>query len=190
MSSSNDVNGYEQFLVHHEAQLRASDVPDHLFKAISHKLNHQIFDAGEFFQLLLIDYGDEDRGEKEPAFAVATLKDIKAEDPNAVFLIDHALTFKADILRKQLVENPSIISRLSLMIGLPTSDDVEKVMENIWRFSNFYSINAHGEISSPIYHEYLLTLLNFRCHCRIFTASLVCHGRSGIGNSTQRRSQL
>lgn len=153
MSALNDVNVYEQFLVYHEAQLRASGVPEHLFKAISHKLNHQIFDAGEFFQLLLIDYGEEDRGEKEPAFAVATLKDIKADDPNAIFLIDHALTFKADILRKQLVENPSIVNRLSIMMGLPTNDDVEKVMENIWRFSNFYSINAQGNISLKFYYE-------------------------------------
>lgn len=101
--------------------------------------------SGEFFQLLLIDYGEEERDEKDPVFAVVSLKEIKADDPNAVFLIDHALTFKTDILRKQLVDNPSIVNRLSIMMGLSDNDDVEKVMENIWRFSNFYSINAQGK---------------------------------------------
>lgn len=147
MSATNNVDVYEQFLGYHESQLRASGVPEHLFKSISNKLNNQIFDAGEFFQLLLLDYGDDEREEKDPVFTVATLKDIKADDPNAVFLIDHALTFKADILRKQLVDNPSIVNRLSIMMGLSDNDDLEKVMDAIWRFSNFYSINAQGEIS-------------------------------------------
>lgn len=145
MSATNNINVYEQFLVYHEPQLRASGVPEHLFKSISQKLNNQIFDAGEFFQLLLLDYGDEDRSEKDPVFTVVALKDIKADDPNAVFLIDHALTFKADILRKQLTDNPSIVNRLSIMMGLPDNDDLEKVISNIWRFSNFYSINAQGD---------------------------------------------
>lgn len=70
---------------------------------------------------------------------------MQATDPNAVFLIDHALTFKSDILRKQLIDNPSILNRLSIMMGISVSDDVEKVMASIWRFSNFYSINAQGE---------------------------------------------
>lgn len=151
MSAINNVDIYEKFLAFHETQLRASGVPEHLFKSISHKLNNQIFDAGEFFQLLLLDYGDDDRSEKDPVFTVVALKDIKAADPNAVFLIDHAVTFKVDILRKQLSDNPSIVNRLSIMMGLSDNDDLEKVMENIWRFSNFYSINAQGEISSRFF---------------------------------------
>lgn len=145
MSESNDTGVYENFLALHESQLRASGVPERFWKSLNTKLNHQIFDAGEAFQLLLLDYGDEERGEKSPVFTVVTIKDIKADDQNAVFLIDHALTFKTDILRKQLTDNPSIVNRLSIMMGLPENDDIEKVMDNIWRFSNFYSINAHGE---------------------------------------------
>jgi tubulin--tyrosine ligase-like protein 12 len=145
MSDSNDAGVYESFLALHEAQLRASGVPERFFKSLNSKLTNQVFDAGEFFQLLLLDYGEEERDEKDPIFTVVTLKDIKAEDSNAIFLIDHALTFKTDILRKQLTENPALLNRLSIMMGLSINDDVEKVMTNIWRFSNFYSINAQGE---------------------------------------------
>lgn len=42
MSSENDVGVYEEFLKLHESQLRASGVPEHLFKAIGHKLNNQV----------------------------------------------------------------------------------------------------------------------------------------------------
>lgn len=104
---------------------------------------------------MLIDYGEDERDESDPVFAVVSLKDINADDPESVFLIDHALTFKSDILRKQLVDSPSIVNRLSIMMGLPNNDDVEKVMENIWRFSNFYSINAQGatvEDSLPLWY--------------------------------------
>lgn len=145
MSQNNDSGVYESFLDLHESQLQASGVPERYWKSLNTKLNFQVFDAGEFFQLLLLDYGEEDRGEKDPVFTVVTLKDLKADDPNAIFLIDHALTFKTDILRKQLTENVSLLNRLSIMMGLPVNNDVEKVMDNIWRFSNFYSINAQGD---------------------------------------------
>lgn len=144
MSQVNDAVVYENFMAFHELQLRASGVPDHLFKSVCSKLSYQVFDAGEFFQLLLLDYGDDEKDDKDPVFTVVAIKDIKADDPNAVFLIDHSLTFKSDILRKQLMDSPSIVNRLSIMMGLSVNDDVEKVMENIWRFSNFYSINAQG----------------------------------------------
>lgn len=37
---------YELFNRLHENQLRASGVPEHLYKALSLKLSNQIFDAG------------------------------------------------------------------------------------------------------------------------------------------------
>lgn len=133
------------FLKQHEGQLRASGVPEHLFKAIAVKLENGIFDAGEFFQLLLIEYDEGERDDKDPVFAVQALKDIKASDENAVFLIDHALTFKADGLRKQLEETPSMVNRLGIMMGLDDENkNLDTVMQHIWRYSNFYTINAQG----------------------------------------------
>lgn len=117
-------------------------VPKNYIQYYNIKFNRDPQITGEYFQLSLIDYGDVGRDEKDPVFTIVALKEIKADDPNAIFLVDHALTFKSDILRKQLVENPSIVNRLSIMMGLPTNDDVETVMQNIWRFSNFYSING------------------------------------------------
>ncbi|CRK89274.1 CLUMA_CG003033, isoform A [Clunio marinus] len=155
VSQVNSVDIYENFLLFHGAQLRASGVPEHYFKSICNKLKNQIFDAGEYFQLLLLDYGDEERGEKDPVFTVMSLQDIKTDDPNAIFLIDHALTFKSDILRRQLLENPEIAKRLSIMMGLSADDNVDSIVANIWRFCNFYSINSQGasvEDSLPLWY--------------------------------------
>jgi tubulin--tyrosine ligase-like protein 12 len=175
MSENNDAGVYENFIALHEMQLRASGVPEQFWKSLNTKLSNQIFDAGEFFQLLLLDYGDEERGEKDAVFTVVTLKNIKAADPNAIFLIDHALTYKTDILRTQLTENPSLLNRLSIMMGLPVNDDIEKVMDNIWRFNNFYSINAQGKNE----HLKIIALFNltlYRCNCRRFLTFVVRYG--------------
>lgn len=147
MTESENNDNYQQFITFHGPQLRASGVPEKFWNSLNSKLNNQIFDAGEFFQLLLLDYEDEGgRGEKDPVFTVVSLDNISSDDPNAIFLIDHALTYKTDILRQQLVENPSILNRLSIMMGLAVNNDVDKVIENIWRFCNFYSINSQGEL--------------------------------------------
>lgn len=81
------------------------------------------------------------------------LTDIKADNENAIFLVDHQLTFKTDTLRKQLLESPAVVNRLSMMMGLPSNDDVDRVVDNIWRYSNFYSLNAEQiEDSLPLWY--------------------------------------
>lgn len=146
MSDRSDQEIYDSFVQVHALQLKASGVPEHFYKSLCRKVYGQIFDSGAFFQLLMLEYGDEDeRGSKDPVFTVVAITDIRKDDENAIFLVDHALTFKQDVLRKQLVENSSIVKRLSIMMGLPEdNNDVETIMNNIWRYSNFYSINAQG----------------------------------------------
>ena len=97
--------------------------------------------------MLLLDYGDEVRGENDPVFTVMSLQDIKTDDPSCIFLLDHQITYRQDSIRKELTENPQIVSRLSAMMGLPEKDDIDKVLENIWKYCNFYSINAQGQIN-------------------------------------------
>lgn len=95
--------------------------------------------------MLLLDYGDEGRSDKDPVFTVVSTQDIKTDDPSCIFLIDHQITFKLDSIRKDLDENPSIVHRLSAMMGLPENNDVDKVLEHVWKYCNFYTINAQGE---------------------------------------------
>jgi hypothetical protein len=72
-------------------------VPELFFKSLASKINNQVFDGGEYFQLLLLDYEDAGRDEKDPAFTVIAMQNVSVDDPNAIFLIDHALTFNSDV---------------------------------------------------------------------------------------------
>lgn len=181
----------DAFLKQHENQLRASGVPEHLFRAIAVKLENGIFDAGEFFQLLLIEYDEGERDDQDPVFAVQALKEIKATDGNAVFLIDHALTFKADKLREQLEEAPSMINRLGIMMGLDDENkNLETVMQHIWRYSNFYTINAQGRLAEDRSDCLSINQILCRRNRRGFPATVVRHGRARIWNNSQRRTQL
>lgn len=91
-----------------------------------------------------MDYGDDERGEKDPVFTVIALQDIKLENQNCIFLIDHQLSYKLDSLKKDISENPAIVKRLCAMMGLSTNDDIDGVLRNIWKFCSFYSLNAQG----------------------------------------------
>lgn len=95
----------------------------------------------------MIDYGDVERSPEDPLWTLAVNKEsgIKYEDPNEIYLIDHALTYKADNLRTILVDNPLLLNRLSIMMGI-TYENMDKtaliksVMEQIWRFCNTYNV--------------------------------------------------
>lgn len=104
MATQNGIpSNYELFLQLHEAQLRASDVPAHLWVNLCHKLTNQVFDAGEKLNLVLVDYDGEARPESAPVWMLmAGEGGIQLNNVNAVFLVDHAWTYKVDVARQHL----------------------------------------------------------------------------------------
>lgn len=144
MQNNFDLNTFESFKIIHENQLKTSGVPQHYYKTIFEKIHSQNFDSGEYFELLLLDYGDEERSEKDPVFTAVAIKEIKVEDPNCVFLLDHQITFKLENIRKDLQDNPLVVKRLCCMFGLIDNDDIEGVLKNMWKYCNFYSVNVQG----------------------------------------------
>ncbi|CAO1440765.1 unnamed protein product [Diamesa hyperborea] len=157
----NHVDHYEYFLTYHQPQLVASGVPEIFWKSLCNKLTNQIFDAGNYFKLLLVEY-EEDEEEGNPMWSVSNDKEdgIKADDPDAIFLIDHALTYKSSMLRTMLMDTPNLVKRLGMMFGFSArelSSDValDKVLVDIWKYCNHYSINAQGasvEDSLPMWY--------------------------------------
>lgn len=146
----NHVNAYDYFIAYHQPQLVASGVPEIFWKSLSNKLANQIFDAGNYFKLLLVEY-EEDEEEGNPMWSVSNDKEdgIKADDPDAIFLIDHALTFKSSMLRSMLIDTPNLVKRLGMMFGfsareLSSNLALDKVLVDIWKYCSHYSINAQG----------------------------------------------
>lgn len=122
---------------------------------------------GLAFQLLRVEYGDEEEGqsssEADPVFAVATTKPISLDDSNAIFLIDHAWTFRLDMARKQLTTIPGLLDRMCGIMGVGTESTVvvtqdmklERVLDAMWRYVQTYSVNARGlevENRMPIWY--------------------------------------
>ncbi|XP_055549385.1 tubulin--tyrosine ligase-like protein 12 [Wyeomyia smithii] len=157
-----DQDEYETFLAIHKPQLEASGVPGHLWPELFYKLKHQVFDAGESFTLLYVDYDDNQRSEEDPIWTVAVTKEggIRADSPAEIYLVDHAWTFRSDNARQLLNEHPSLVNRLAVMMGIdqqdvPSSVIISNILNDIWKWCCMNSLNAEGlsvENKMPIWY--------------------------------------
>ncbi|XP_067632843.1 uncharacterized protein [Eurosta solidaginis] len=170
------INLFTKFVAQHKPQLESSGIPQHFWQSLQRKLAKETFDAGISLQLLLIDYdGDEENGqasvdvtdtfavtvaeEPRPTFAlsVASTSGMKANDPNAIFLIDHAWTFRMNIARQQLTRYEQLTDRMCAIMGIDIEDDdrVDKVLRKMWRYCHSYTISTNSlsdEDRQPIWY--------------------------------------
>lgn len=149
------VAKFQQFVHFHGNQLKSSGVPEHLWHTLSRKLESQTFDAGNTFQLLLIDYGDDERRPEEPLFTVAVTKEdgIKASSESEIYMIDHAWTYRLHNARNQLQEIPALLYRLSNMMGCSHLEDeeaIDYIMDSMWRYNQMYAISSANDTEIPI----------------------------------------
>ncbi|KAI6204143.1 hypothetical protein M3Y94_00637900 [Aphelenchoides besseyi] len=116
MSSSEFT--YEQFLDVHEPQLLASAVPERFWPSLFRKLVDEDLDAGDAFQIIV----EQDEEGETQSYGVRTIKEISADDPNNIFLIDHAWTFRPSTARLALQEVPRLKERLLESFGVKLDD--------------------------------------------------------------------
>ncbi|VDN93181.1 unnamed protein product [Brugia pahangi] len=102
-----DDNKYEGFESRHQQQLLAAGVPKHFWRRLHEKLVNEIFDAGDFFQIL-----EEISEDGKHHYTVVALQQLRMDNPNCIFLIDHAWTFRPQIARRQLREIPDLLDRI------------------------------------------------------------------------------
>lgn len=155
------MDGISSFLALHKPQLVTSGVPELFWESLFNKLTNQVFDSGNAFSLLKLEYDTEPK-EEDPVFTVCVSKEngIKANDPNEIYLVDHAWTFRTDIAINQLKEVPGLLDRMANLMGITKDEDddaaiINKVMTKIWKFCNTYSVNADGssvEERMPIWY--------------------------------------
>ncbi|XP_043274192.1 tubulin--tyrosine ligase-like protein 12 [Venturia canescens] len=149
------------FLHHHQRQLESSAVPKQYWESVYKKLHNQIFDAGLVFQLALVDYGDDDRGPKDPVWKlfVNAEKGLSIDDSNNIFLIDHAWTYDAASARQNLLEVPGLLDRMCMLMGSQNSEDlseeekVEFVLQEMWRYNQTFALsNGTIEERMPVWY--------------------------------------
>ncbi|EDW89241.2 LOW QUALITY PROTEIN: uncharacterized protein Dyak_GE23607 [Drosophila yakuba] len=160
------INKYNEFVALHKPQLESSAVPLIFWPALYRKLTTETFDAGEALQLMLIDYDeDEEQNPAEnddspnPVFALGVAREqgIKTSDPQAIFLVDHAWTFRLNGARQQLEQYPKLADRLSAITGvdLELENRVDKILRRLWKYCHAYSIGSEGlsdEERQPIWY--------------------------------------
>lgn len=150
------VSKFKQFVELHGNQLKSSGVPEHLWHAISRKLELQLFDAGNAFQLLMIEYDEGEKEPEDPLYAVVVTKPggIKFTDTEQIYIIDHAWTYRLHNARAQLRQIPALLNRLANMMGashLDTEDAIDFVMNEMWRYNQMYALGAaNNDTEIPI----------------------------------------
>lgn len=160
------VNLFTQFVAQHKPQLESSRVPQHFWKSLHRKLVKEIFDAGISLQLLLIDYDDDEENvserpvvgannptksvveEPRPMFALTVSREgeIKADNPEAIYLIDHAWTFRMNMARQQLTEHEQLTDRMCAIMGIDIDDEdrIDQVLVKMWPYCHSYTIAGNG----------------------------------------------
>ena len=156
------ISNVRKFIQLHAAQLVSSAVPEIYWETLCRKLSDQIFDAGEAFSLYLIDYSESERKPADPVFTVAVSKDdgIKRENPNEIYIIDHAWTFRFDRARAQLRQIPQLLNRTSIIMGidaeeLSEEENINQVLSGIWKYCQMYALGGEGisvEDRMPIWY--------------------------------------
>lgn len=141
------IDKFKEFIHLHGNQLMSSDVPQHLWHTLSLKLEQQMFDAGNAFQLLMIDYDEGEKSAEDPLYTLVVSKPegIKTSNSQEIYIIDHAWTYRLQNARSQLREIPALRERLANMMGashLDTEEAIEFVMEEMWRYNQMYAIGA------------------------------------------------
>ncbi|XP_072045584.1 tubulin--tyrosine ligase-like protein 12 [Amphiura filiformis] len=179
MSSANVENGnhvlqreteFQQFLKVHQPQLQGSGVPEWLWETLFYKLKNEMYDAGSVFMMTYVEADDDDEdggGENEeknkddagaesnkpPELKVVVVKEegLRCADPNNIFLIDHAWTFRTSSqARQQLTQIPGLLQRMVALMGLEGSKDdtakdyIEYALKEMWRFNQTYSVTVQG----------------------------------------------
>ncbi|KAG7169029.1 tubulin--tyrosine ligase-like protein 12 [Homarus americanus] len=145
-----DYNGLEKtFVEQHKIQLESSGVPRYFWPTVLRKLQGQVYDAGESFQLCQLTYADGENDQGEPLWQVIVTKPdgIKATDPENIFLIDHAWTYRAHEARQYLRDIPGLLERMVALMVIPRENNnreqfIEKVLQEMWKFNGTYSLGG------------------------------------------------
>ncbi|XP_059833938.1 tubulin--tyrosine ligase-like protein 12 [Hypanus sabinus] len=169
-SAAGSEEDFQLFVDVHGAALRASGVPPLYWKSLHHKLAHEVFDAGEVFGIMEVEDEEvEDDSEQKmslnpgtpPVYKVIVTKEdgLQAANPDSIFLIDHAWTYRVGQARQQLWEIPGLLHRMANLTGVgfhgevPDDDIIDNVLAELWAFSHVYKLNqGSAEEQVPIWY--------------------------------------
>ncbi|CAF0757011.1 unnamed protein product [Adineta ricciae] len=147
-----DDSDYEDFLRTHEFQLVLNNIPKHFYRRLYEKMKNEIFDSGSYFQLCPVDDDDDEIEEgafnAERRYYVSTLENVVLDpntDENAIFLIDHAWTYRIKDARSNLQNIPNLYERMASLMNVDTEtneDGIEVILQRMWKYNQTYTLTS------------------------------------------------
>lgn len=150
-----DNDQYEEFLRTHEFQLVLNNIPKHFHRRLYEKMKNDIFDSGEYFQLCPVDddeEDDEDADEKnfnpEHRYYVSTLENVVLDpdhDENAIFLVDHAWTYRIKDARSNLNTIPGLYERMAALMNVNAEakeEGIQVILQRMWKYNQTYTLTS------------------------------------------------
>ena len=143
------ADDYEVFLQRHQFQLVLSNIPKHLYRRLYEKMKNEIFDSGSYFQLCPVDDDDEELMKSfnpERRYYVSTVADVVLDpetDENAIFLVDHAWTYRIKDARNNLLQIPNLYERMASLMNIDSEakeDGIELILQRMWKYNQTYTM--------------------------------------------------
>lgn len=155
-----DAGGYAQFEALHSAALRAAALPRNLWKSLFYKITNEVFDAGEVFGILQVQDSEDTPPRVVGSKVVVTRESgLKKDDPDSVFLVDHAWTYRMPDARQQLLELPGLMPRMAALFGVdfhgeaPDPESLELVLDLMWKHNQTYHLSlGSAEEKLPVWY--------------------------------------
>lgn len=153
------VTVFTNFVAYHRTQLESAGVPTHFWETLCKKLNKQIFDAGNTFQIQKIESEIESY---KPSWKVVVFREegVNSKDPSHIYLIDHAWTYRVSEARSHLKVTDGLLERMRGLMGIEdnsTGDEaVDRVFNEMWKFNQTYTIGPVSEVEERIPVWYIL----------------------------------
>lgn len=156
-SEKDGITIFSNFVAYHRVQLESSGVPKHLWQVLCKKLDEQVFDAGNTFELLKIENETES---VKPSWQVVVSREegLEAKDPSHIYLIDHAWTYQVCEAKRHLKTISGLLERMKDLMGIEddtTGDEaVDNVFNEMWKFNQTYSIGSvtNAEERIPVWY--------------------------------------
>ncbi|CAF94125.1 unnamed protein product, partial [Tetraodon nigroviridis] len=159
-------NEFMGFLALHAGALHAAGVPQLYWRTLHHKLNNEIYDAGDVFGIMNYEESDDEEERKVKTVAAVRSKvlvtrdgGLQASDTSSIFLVDHAWTYRVDHARQQLEQVPGLLARMAALMEVgfhgevPDASAVELVMERMWKHNQTYRLNqGSAEEKVPVWY--------------------------------------
>ncbi|XP_072233313.1 tubulin--tyrosine ligase-like protein 12 [Leuresthes tenuis] len=169
LSEAEDAE-FQTFVALHAGALQSSGIPQMYWRNLHHKITNEIYDAGEVFGIMQVQQ-EEENGENEESKmdnpgtvisckAVVTRESgLQVSEPNSVFLVDHAWTYRVEHARQQLEQIPRLLPRMAALMGVDFHDEtpcpgtVEAILEHMWKYNQTYRLSqGSAEEKIPVWY--------------------------------------